>query len=73
MRLVAQDLIDRLQTRGCREGLSEPRIVLRESATPMDRATLDRTDERVVVDLATGIVASQSSEIEYMQGLLAGY
>ena len=48
-------------------------IAHHEGATAMAKAALDRTEERVVVDLATGIVASQSSEIEYMQGLLAGY
>ena len=36
----------------------------------MAEAVLERTDERVVVSLATGIVNSQTSEIEYMQQLL---
>jgi uncharacterized protein (DUF305 family) len=37
----------------------------------MADAVLERTDERVVVSLANGIVASQTSEIEYMESLLA--
>ena len=48
-------------------------IAHHEGAIAMAKAALDRTEERVVVDLATGIVASQSSEIAYMEGLLAGY
>ena len=48
-------------------------IAHHEGAIAMAKAALDRTEERVVVDLATGIVSSQSSEIEYMQGLLANY
>jgi uncharacterized protein (DUF305 family) len=48
-------------------------IAHHEGAITMAKAALDRTEERVVVDLATGIVSSQSSEIEYMQGLLAQY
>ena len=48
-------------------------IAHHEGAIAMAKAALDRTEERVVVDLATGIVSSQTSEIEYMQGLLAGY
>lgn len=48
-------------------------IAHHEGAIAMAKAALDRTEERVVVDLATGILASQSAEIDYMQGLLAGY
>ena len=46
-------------------------IAHHEGAIAMAKAALDRTEERVVVDLATGIIASQTSEIEYMQELLA--
>jgi uncharacterized protein (DUF305 family) len=46
-------------------------IAHHEGAIEMAKAVLDRTEERVVVDLATGIVTSQSSEIEYMKSLLA--
>ena len=48
-------------------------IAHHEGAIAMAKAALDRTEEPLVVALATGIVSSQSSEIEYMQGLLAGY
>ena len=37
----------------------------------MAEAALDRSDERVVRDLATGIVNAQASEIGYMEDLLA--
>jgi uncharacterized protein (DUF305 family) len=37
----------------------------------MSEALLDRSDERVVVSLATSIVQAQTSEIGYMQDLLA--
>ena len=37
----------------------------------MAEAVLDRSTERVVVQLATGIVKSQSAELELMEGLLA--
>ena len=37
----------------------------------MAEAALDRSDERVVRDLATGIVNAQTSEIGYMEDLLA--
>ena len=48
-------------------------IAHHEGAVAMAKAALDRTEERVVVDLATGIVSSQSSEIEYMEELLDRY
>lgn len=37
----------------------------------MSEALLDRSEERVVVSLATGIVKAQTSEIGYMEDLLA--
>jgi uncharacterized protein (DUF305 family) len=36
----------------------------------MAEAVLERTDERVVRDFATGVVTAQSGEIDYMQDLL---
>lgn len=48
-------------------------IAHHEGAIAMAKAALDRTEERVVVALATGIVSAQSAEIDYMKGLLAQY
>jgi uncharacterized protein (DUF305 family) len=74
--LATRDQIDHLKTltgAAAEKYFLELMIAHHEGAIAMAKAALDRTEERVVVDLATGIVASQSSEIEYMQGLLAGY
>ena len=48
-------------------------IAHHQGAVEMAEAVLDRTDVRVVTQLATTIVTSQSSEIEYMTALLARY
>ena len=48
-------------------------IAHHQGAVEMAEAVLDRTDVRVVRDLATTIVTAQTSEIEYMQALLARY
>ena len=74
--LATRDQIDHLKTlsgAAAEKEFLELMIAHHEGAIAMAKAALDRTEERVVVDLATGIVNSQSSEIEYMQGLLAGY
>lgn len=46
-------------------------IAHHEGAIEMAEAVLVRTNERVVVDLATGILYSQGNEIDYMNDLLA--
>ena len=48
-------------------------IAHHQGAIEMAEAVLDRTDVRVVTQLATTIVTSQTAEIEYMQSLLARY
>ena len=48
-------------------------IAHHQGAIAMAEAVLDRTDVRVVTQLATTIVTSQTAEIEYMQSLLARY
>ena len=45
-------------------------IAHHEGGVEMAEAILERTDERVVVTLAKGIVKGQSAEIEYMTDLL---
>ena len=46
-------------------------IAHHEGGVEMAEAVLERTNNRVVVKLATGIVQAQKSEIELMQGMLA--
>jgi uncharacterized protein (DUF305 family) len=46
-------------------------IVHHEGGVLMAEALLERSNERVVVDLASGVVKAQSSEIRYMRELLA--
>ena len=48
-------------------------IAHHQGAVDMAQAVLDRTDVRVVRQLATTIITSQSAEIEYMTALLARY
>ena len=44
-----------------------------EGAIEMANAVLERTHEKLVVELATNIAASQTAEIDYMESLLAQY
>jgi uncharacterized protein (DUF305 family) len=46
-------------------------IVHHEGAIEMAQSALDRTDTRVVVQLATATIATQGAEITYMRSLLA--
>lgn len=46
-------------------------IVHHEGGVEMAQAVLDRSDERVVTDLARSILAAQQSEIELMRSMLA--
>ena len=74
--LATPDQIDHLKTltgADAERFFLELMIAHHEGAIAMAKAALDRTEERVVVDLATGIVASQSNEIDHMQELLAEY
>ena len=48
-------------------------IAHHQGAVEMAEAVLDRTDVRVVRQLATTIITSQTAEIEYMPALLARY
>jgi len=48
-------------------------IAHHQGAVEMAEAVLDRTDVRVVRQLATTIITSQTAEIEYMTALLARY
>jgi len=48
-------------------------IAHHQGAVDMAKAVLDRTDVPVVTNLATAIVASQTSEIDYMTSLLEKY
>ena len=48
-------------------------IAHHHGAVDMAEAVLDRTDVRVVRQLATTIITSQTAEIEYMTALLASY
>ncbi len=48
-------------------------IAHHQGAVEMAEAVLDRTDVRVVRQLATTIITSQTAEIEYMTALLAAY
>lgn len=48
-------------------------IAHHHGAVDMAEAVLDRTDVRVVRQLATTIITSQTAEIEYMTALLARY
>ena len=48
-------------------------IAHHQGAIEMAEAVLDRTEVRVVIQLATSIVKSQSAEIDYMNELLARY
>lgn len=48
-------------------------ITHHEGAIEMAYAVIDRTHEKLVLDLATSIVEAQTAEIEYMKSLLAKY
>jgi len=48
-------------------------IAHHQGAIDMAKAVLDRTEVRVVIQLATSIVKAQQSEIDYMNELLARY
>jgi len=48
-------------------------IAHHQGAIEMAEAVLDRTEVRVVIQLATSIVKAQQSEIDYMNELLARY
>lgn len=48
-------------------------IAHHQGAIDMAKAVLDRTEVRVVIQLATSIVKAQQSEINYMNELLARY
>jgi len=46
-------------------------IAHHKGAIEMARAVLDRSENRVVVELAENIIASQQSEVDYLNSLLA--
>lgn len=68
---------EQLEELGTLTGVAAERMFLElmiahhQGGVEMAEAVLDRTDTRVVVDLATGIVKAQQSEIELMERMLA--